>query len=174
MKCNLISKELIKIAKSLIAQDERLYFDLGFSASDKKAEEILRSIFGQLSDGMWENVARMKEYWACGGIESRDGRLVLSVYNEHSKGEYSPWKKRFVYTKNGWYNKSAEEVKKKLASLLKAIAKRELEDNFLPPTVWNRNSTERLEYLGYKEEITVRDAYRVYDKLLDRKTRVFI
>lgn len=159
------------------AQEERVYFDLGFDANDKKADEILRSIFGQLSDGMWENTAAMEKYWRFGRIEKENSRLAISVYKEPVKGELrnqGNGKHKYVYRDNGWFNKSAEQIKQKLASLLKTIVKQELKDNGQNASSWNRNNTTKLEYLSYHEDITVKDAYRVYDTLLDRKTRIFI
>lgn len=174
-----LSNKLRKVAKQILANNRfgsdevELYIDLGFDASDKKAYEILNSIFGQLSDGMWENSMRMEKYWKFAGIEIINGRIVVVVSNKAVK--YEDWGRKFKTCVNPWINKTNKEIKSKLANFLKQIVKEELGDNYSDSKLWNRkNDGTTLSYLGYKETITVQDAYRVYDKLLDRKTRIFV
>ena len=47
----------------------------GLSASDKKAKEILNSVIGQMSDGIWENSPGYSRYWKNIDIGEEDGEM---------------------------------------------------------------------------------------------------
>lgn len=144
------SKE-VKIESYKIKDGRRVETGL----SGKKNDEILNSVIGQMSDGIWENSPRMDRYWRNVEIEnSTDG--VLIVVNG-DKWDYS----------NGFREMTDEEVKKFFANKIKQIIKIEMEDGSLKGS-WARDNMEVSSYVGYEEEITVSDCYKAYETLLGR------
>ena len=130
----------------------------GIPATDIKSKEILDSVIGQLSDGIWENSLGMAKYWQNLDTGIQDDNIVII------ENSYSPF----------WKYPSSERDKKVLeffANKVKQIIKTEIEDGN-HDLQWDRNCTGISDYLGYKEDITVRDAYKVYDKLKGRKERI--
>jgi len=128
----------------------------------KVAEEIMASVFGQLSDGWGENDSRNNGYWLFGKIDQLDGEVVILIDNARAKmlgGKFVP---------NKLFSMSDEEVKLWMARLIKKTAKMELADEH-DNVGWNRSNNFQLEYLGYKSNPTVSDAYFVYDVLNGRK-----
>jgi len=134
----------------------------------KKNFEILSSVIGQLSDGMWENSPRMESYWRFLNIAMADGeKVVIRVKNKTSEFTY---RKKWVYNK--LYHESPEMICKWFADKVKAIVKADLGQN-QGKNLWKRDNTERvLNYLGYHEKLTVADAYNAYDILKGRKTEL--
>ena len=120
--------------------------------SDSKAEDILNSVIGQMSDGIWENSSRMDRYWRYADIVKEGSELAIKISYPNNY-------------ENGFKGKSENEIKKFFAQKIKQIVKEE-ELN------WDRNNEERSAYLDYNSGATVKDAYRVYDKLLGRKERI--
>lgn len=120
--------------------------------SDNKAKDILNSVIGQMSDGIWENSSRMNRYWKYADIVKEGSELAIKISYPNSY-------------ENGFKGKSENEIKKFFAQKIKQIVKEE-ELN------WDRNNEERSAYLDYNSGATVKDAYRVYDKLLGRKERI--
>ena len=120
--------------------------------SDSKAEDILNSVIGQMSDGIWENSPRMDRYWKYADIIKEGSEIAIKISNPD-------------YYENGFKGKSESEIKKFFAQKVKQIVKKE-ELN------WDRNNEERTRYLDRHSGVTVKDAYRVYDKLLGRRERI--
>ena len=126
--------------------------------SDKKAEEILKSVIGQMSDGIWENSRGMERYWTNCDIGTEGTELTINIKQGYG---------------SGFYGKSEEQIKNFFANKIKQIAETEIEDGLNNSETglsasWNRNDTTKSTYLSYKEDVTIQDAYRVYDKLLGR------
>lgn len=128
--------------------------------SDQKAEDILNSVIGQMSDGIWENTSQMNRFWQYMDIVKQDGELFIRVDTDN----YS----------SGFRGYSADEVRKFVANKVKQIAKIYIEDygHYVKTLKWDRNCTEECNYLDYHSGATIQDAYRVYDKLLGRKDRI--
>ena len=119
--------------------------------SDRKAEEVLLSVIGQLSDGIWENSRGMEKYWQYADIIKKGSEIYISVNTENYE--------------SGYRGKSEQDIKRYFAQKVKQIVKEEgLE--------WSRDNTEISYYLARDSEVTVQDAYRVYDKLLGRVDRI--
>lgn len=135
----------------------------GLSASDKKAKEILNSVIGQMSDGIWENSPGYSRYWKNIDIGEEDGEIV--IYGGISYG--SP----FLDYRSSTGVKDDSAVRKFMAHKIKQIVKIEADDGN-SDIVWKRDCETPLSYMGYDETITVRDCYRVYDKLLGRIDRI--
>lgn len=134
----------------------------------KIAKEILDSVCGQLSDGMWENSPTMDKYWKFVDIEQNaDNEIVLNVSNEYGKSDGSYH--RHHYTSNGFKNMSDDEIIKWFAKKIKHIAVTEMKDDG-EKSGWKRDNDKfESQYLSYHETITVSDIYYVYDFLLNRK-----
>ena len=128
--------------------------------SDAKAEDVLNSVIGQMSDGMWENVPQMDRFWQYADIVNQDGQIYIKV----DRDEFS----------SGYRNKTDEEVRKYFANKVKQIAKEYIKDyvDQKPDLKWDRNCTEKCSYLDYNSGATIQDAYRVYDKLMGRIDRI--
>ena len=119
--------------------------------SDRKAEEVLLSVIGQLSDGIWENSRGMERYWQYADIIKKGSEIYISVNTENYE--------------SGYRGKSEQDIKRYFAQKVKQIVKEEgLE--------WSRDNTEISAYLDRGSDVTVQDAYRVYDKLLGRVDRI--
>ena len=138
--------------------------------NDDKSRDIINAVVGQLSDGMWENSPGMERYWKFAHGLDKDGNIVVDngykseeYYGGMNRYGYTPRKLRWVYS--AFSKMSDDQVKKYFANKIKQIVKEEgLE--------WNRNNTDPCEYLDYHSGVTVRDAYKVYDKLLGRIDRI--
>lgn len=118
---------------------------------DRKAEEVLLSVIGQLSDGIWENSRGMEKYWQYADIITKGSEIYISVNTENYE--------------SGYRGKSEQDIKRYFAQKVKQIVKEEgLE--------WSRDNTEISAYLDRGSDVTVQDAYRVYDKLLGRVDRI--
>jgi hypothetical protein len=127
--------------------------------SGVKNKEILDSVLGQLSDGMWENSPAMKKYWQNIRIEEQDGRLYLKVKTYGND-------QVLVYL-----DKTPEQLKIWYAKKIKEIIKREIEDYDEKLGQWSRDNENVSAYLGYNEDITVADAYKAYETMLGRSTQ---
>lgn len=129
----------------------------------KKANEMLRSVIGQMSDGIWENSKSMDKYWMFASIERDvDGENVIEISAVTGK----PYCNRYIY--NGFSDMSDDQIREFFAKKIKQIAKIELKDND-KTSGWKRNNTEfKTCYLSYDEEISIADAYLCYEFLLGR------
>ena len=129
----------------------------------KKANEMLRSVIGQMSDGIWENSNSMDKYWMFASIERDvDGENVIEISAVTGK----PYCNRYIY--NGFSDMSDDQIREFFAKKIKQIAKIELKDND-KTSGWKRNNTEfKTCYLSYDEEISIADAYLCYEFLLGR------
>ena len=129
----------------------------------KKANEMLRSVIGQMSDGIWENSNSMDKYWMFAYIDrAADGENIIEIGVETGK----MYCNRYVY--NGFTDMSDDQVREFFAKKIKQIAKIELKDNNKTPE-WKRTNTEfKSCYLNYHEDISIADAYLCYEFLLGR------
>ena len=134
----------------------------------KKADEILRSVLGQLSDGLWENIRGYTKYWVNFNVERRANGQVYFAVNKN----YCETFGRDYYT-NPFRKMSDAEFLNWIANKLKAVIVAELKDNSISSREgWKRNNTTfKSEYLSYTrdEKITVADIYVIYDWLKGRK-----
>ena len=121
---------------------------------DRKAFEILESVIGQLSDGIWENSPAMNKYWKYMDISGDQNEILIKIDN-------TDWN-------SGFRGKTADWIATWVANKVKQIVKTEEEDGN-NAIKWDRSNTEIVDYLDRGSGVTVRDAYRVYDKLKGRK-----
>lgn len=115
---------------------------------------IFEGLAGQLSDGIWENSPRMTKYWKYIEYDKDpDGQVMIVVPTDFS------W----------WLGlQSTADVKRWVAQHLKQVVKIYIEDG--NKAEWKRNCLDEVSYID--DGITVKDIYRVYDKLLGRIDRV--
>lgn len=132
----------------------------------KKAYDILRSVLGQLSDGLWENSRGYEKYWLNFNVKRKtDGQVYFAVNKDYYK----------VFGRNCFINPFIEKTDADflnwVAAKLKAVITAELKDNAIPSRKgWKcNNTTFESAYLSYNEKITVADIYVIYDWLKGRK-----
>jgi hypothetical protein len=131
-----------------------------------KADEILRSVIGQLSDGLWENSRSHIKYWINFNVErGANGQVYFAV----NKCRYEVFGGDYYF--NPFKEMSSAEFLNWVAAKLKAVIVAELKDNSITSRDgWKRNNTTfESAYLSYKEKITVADIYVIYDWLKGRK-----
>lgn len=129
--------------------------------NDDKSKEIISAVRGQIGDGIWENSPGMEKY--CLFMGELDDNGNITVYTGYKPGWAVGRNSGVCYS--AFNDMSDDAVKKFYANKIKQIVKREGLD-------WNRNNTEHCDYLDYHSGVTVRDAYKVYDRLLGRIDRI--
>jgi hypothetical protein len=119
--------------------------------------EVISSVIGQLSDGIWENSGAMKKYWMYANVNGTN----LEVDDE--KIDRAP---------NGFRGMTEEKVRDWFANKAKQVVKIYFEDYHIPSNHWKRdNSEDIIDYMGGHRvpEISVADVYECYDYLKQRK-----
>lgn len=133
--------------------------ETGLTSHDKKNWEIMQSILGQLSDGIWENSTACTCYWVCADIGERDHEITINV----SQKWYENWSGESI--KNRYCDMTDDKILEYFARKISQIIKIFTNDhkNAIP----NINDATRILYMGYHEIITIGDAKRVRKTLLD-------
>lgn len=184
--------------------------ETGLDERNKKYNEILRSVIGQLSDGMWENCNRYNGYWTYDEATGKDNKIIVSS----EPYEYRNWTRKYI---NPYHKMTDKEIRKFFANKIKYLVKAELKSNYEydiaeeifkkysleeycrmyitpldheeeynkakeetekylkdnPFTIkgkFNDSNTESLLYLNYDENVQVKDAYEVYQTLMNFET----
>ena len=134
--------------------------DIGVPDSDNVSYDIMDSVMGQMSDGMWENSRAVEKYWRNANITKKDGTIGIKVNTASSWANPSPYS-----------GMSDEEIRGYFAKKIKAVVKQELEDN--QSGEWSRDNETQLQYLsrGNRKPVRVKDAYKLYDHLLGRNKK---
>lgn len=103
--------------------------------------EILSSVLGQMSDGIWENTRAMEKYWKSlhYGVDSSG-----YIYLEDRHGVVS-------------------DIREFFANKIKQIVKIDNDDN--GGLDWQRYNSNTVNYMGYHSEITVGECYKLYELL---------
>lgn len=123
----------------------------------QKECDILDGVFGQLSDGMWENSRAAEGYWPYIDADLKNGEVVLTVSNSY-RYDGRPTNKLL--------DMDDVSVKKWLAKKIKQVIQEEGLD-------WDRGNTDETDYLDTewrksKQPSTVADCYYVYEVLKGR------
>jgi len=123
----------------------------------QKECDIIDGVFGQLSDGMWENSRAAEGYWPYIAADLRNGEVVLTVSNSY-RYDGRPTNKLL--------DMSDDDVKKWLAKKIKQVIKEEGLD-------WKRDNSDETDYLDTawrksKQPSSVADCYYVYEVLKGR------
>lgn len=120
-----------------------------------KALEVLQSVIGQISDGIWENTDSYTSYWYCADIKVIDGSICIVI-------EDSPYFSYFGhYRKNNYYRMSDNEVRKFFANKLRTIIRTEQKDNPNMDLSFKSANNTISNYIGYKEQISVGYIYNI-------------
>lgn len=117
--------------------------------------EVIDSVLGQLSDGIWENSNGMNKYWSYADVNKNN---ELEVDDES-------WRSGFRGKDEAW-------VRNWFADKAKQVVKIYFEDCGIPSSDWKRNnSAETVDYMGGHKvrDISVSDVYECYDYLKQRK-----
>lgn len=113
-----------------------------------KFREILGSVIGQMSDGIWENTRSMEKYWKSLRYDvDQAGHIIIEDR----------------------YYVCANPVDF-FANKIKQIVKIEADDNPHDGIVWSRSCSATTTYLNYYENITIGDCYELYELLKGRNT----
>ena len=119
--------------------------------------DIIDGVFGQLSDGMWENSRAAEGYWPYIDAELENGEVVLKVSTAY---------RSYDHRANKLLDMDDDAVKKWLAKKIKQVIQEEGLD-------WDRGNDEETDYLDTswrksKLPSTVADCYYVYEVLKGR------
>lgn len=129
-----------------------------------KNYEILDSVHGQMSDGIWENSPVMENYWVFSNIEvSDDNKIVIVVSDTYQVESVGFTRKKFA--RNGFKFKTDDQVKAFFANKIKQIVAKEGSYEDAGDYSWRKDNQQKCGYMGYKETITVADAYAAYKNL---------
>ena len=112
--------------------------------ADQKFKDILNSVIGQMSDGIWENTRSMEKYWKSLDYVVVDGYIVIDD-------------RHYVCSNPVDF----------FANKIKQIIKIEIEDGHTTLD-WNRNCSEVPHYIHGC--VTVGDCYKLYELLKGRDT----
>lgn len=152
--------------KKLVSESEKRKLIVPTGLKGEKAREILDSIIGQMSDGMWENSPQMEHYWRFINVEKTGGELAFIVDGTQGEWEAGSRPGNNHFTENYFMTKlggKTDAIKQFMAKKLKAIAKEEIKDE-QDPIGWDRNNEMKSGYLAG----TISDVYFVYETLLGR------
>lgn len=128
-----------------------------------KNYDILNSVIGQMSDGMWENTRGMKPYWLLADIDDNCNIVVSDAYSvqENSK------EKRI---QNPYKYKSDDEIRAFFADKIQKIAKQFMKDDGQDSVEdWVQDNDVRCSYLDYGSGVSVGDAFAAVKTLLYNK-----
>lgn len=149
-----IAKELKKLvpAESKTEAENTHLVDLGL---DAKFKDMIDAVFGQMSDGYWENSPRMRGYWKFATPILKDNKIYLEIDNDR----WRDCAARTVY--NLWDGMSDARVKQFLADKIKFLVKEE-------GLKWDRGNADTTDYLSYSDPYSVKDCYYAYELLKGR------
>lgn len=158
------SKNVVKRPEQLNESEEESYerFENGklipTGLFDQKSEDILKNVLIQLSDGIWQNTAMMRKYWKYADIVNKNGEIFIQLSRDYN---------------SGFYNMINSDVRKFFAKKIEQIVKTYIKDykDRNPNIKWDMNCTELCKYLG-EDNITIQDAYKVYNTLLDKSATI--
>ena len=135
--------------------------------NDTRAEVIL-SVLGQLSDGIWENSSAMNKYWQFADVEGTD--LVIDDEPFVYERDYSSRGYKTKSIRNGFSGMTEKQIRDWFANKAKQVVKIWAEDYGKDPkAVWSRNNLDEVTYMGHhRMDVTVADVYECYDFLKGR------
>lgn len=134
----------------------------------KKAKEVIDSVFGQMSDGAWENNPYYDRWWKFGdAAQEVDGEVTIHISAKTGERGYNG-----KWIENGFSGMSDIDIKNWMARMVKKTMQMELKDENISHG-WRRDNTDFMtHYLNYDEEINVAEVYCVYEQLLGREIGV--
>ena len=141
--------------------------DIHTNLYTNKASEILDSVLGQLSDGWGEDNSGNNGYWMFAKINrANNGEVLITISDDFYN--FSSYRDS---TRNKFKDMSEDAIRQKFAYWIKKTAKMDIDANHLEP--WNRHSvTSKLCFLGKHDDVTIAEAYVVYEMLLGRNVGI--
>lgn len=134
--------------------------------TDSASLNVLRSVLGQLSDGMWENSRKAEHYWPFAEAEMIDGNVCLVISNDTYKG-----RGQYCYT-NGFFHDLAmdpDRIKKYFARKIQAVVRQNAKDYPDAGIRCTAKCEVALDYMSdydnYDNEIRACDAHKVVKAL---------
>lgn len=120
--------------------------------------EFLKSIIGQMSDGIWECNSYMERFWNT--CEITDDNCI-EITDGHS------YRSGYTLKSNGWYMKSKSYVVKFFAKRAYEIVDAFCDDNELCfRDEWKEYNNRVCNYFGYHEVFTIGDVKKYYLHLM--------
>lgn len=140
-----------------MTKDEDMIRVIDTGLSTALEADIIEAVFGQVSDGMWEDSPQSYHYWPYINVEKRGNKVVLLVSKQY---------RARLGKSNKFVEMSDDDIKKWVARRIKLVIKEEGLD-------WSRDNTEETDYLSTdwrssKQSATVADCYYVYEVLKGR------
>lgn len=130
--------------------------------TDSASLNVLRSVLGQLSDGMWENSRKAERYWPFAEAEMVKGNVCLVISNDVYHGSYT----------NGFFHDLAmnpELIKKYFARKIQAVVRENAKDYPDAGIRCTAKCTAELDYMSdydnYDNKIRACDAHKVVKAL---------
>ena len=136
-----------------------------------KNYEILRSVIGQMSDGIWENSPRAEGYWRFATIEKSDDNKIVIAVSTIDIISYSDIYGKNKCLINRFTDMTDDKIKAYFANKIRQIVKeeesnlKEFYNDTSKDLSWRKDNQQKCDYMGYKETITVADAYAAYKNL---------
>lgn len=118
-----------------------------------KANEVLNSVIGQMSDGMWENTPYYNKFWMFCNID-KDNSIIVQ-----DRGQFR-WDRFYC---SGFREMDEQQVRDFFAKRIKAILHQFKKDYGID------DEEQKCEYMGYHEEISVRECREFAKALLNYK-----
>ena len=138
--------------------------------------DIICSVQGQLSDGIWENSPAMESYWRMSNmVKGDDGKTYIDVSKQLDYVDYKDHRGVNHWKNNKYANMTNAGVRNFWADKIKQVVDIERSDskrysgNYGTDYSWRPDNNTELQYMhSYKNEgknPTVGDAYKVWAKL---------
>lgn len=158
--------------------NDAMYIKTGLT--DIISEDVLKSVIGQMSDGMWENSKIMEHYWPFVDIErvnnkhtSADEVYIVVDLKRDSSGWHQNNPNNNWFWNSTKYNCSHERIKKFFANKIQTIVREDLNDHEIKWSRFSAKNDYKLQYIssyhkdadGNYPPITVSDAHKVYTAL---------
>lgn len=124
-----------------------------------KEKEILESVIGQLSDGIWENSLKCSGYWSCIEIIEKDGFIAFEV---EPSFYYNQWGRLYA---NPYAKMSNRDIASYFARKIQQIVNIENKDTNGKLGKFLETNDNVVSYIGYEEEIKVSDCWKLSKQL---------
>lgn len=156
-------EDIVKSVSQELTEDESEKRIISTSLDGKKENEVLNSVIGQMSDGIWENSSSMNGYWMFANVTPSNEILIdTKPYSYRYGNSNRPIRNKFS-------DMSDDQVVKFFATKIKQIVKEFCMDHDLTfKDCWNAECDIPCDYLGYQEKVTIGDAFEIY-RALSRK-----
>lgn len=131
--------------------------------------QVISSVIGQLSDGIWENSSAMNKYWQFANVNGTNLEIDDELYIRERDYSYRSYRTKSI--RNGFAGMSEGQIREWFANKAKQVVKIWAEDYGKDSkAVWDRNNTDEVDYM---HNVTVADVYECYDFLKGRSGKKY-